>query len=123
MNSLEDAFLNLTIEEEKRTQAAASSVPIDSIPSSVNKKATYNYWSQLKACFFKRYLMTVRSPQGYFSIIQPLAFILTAVILSKAISNVSQQLYGFVSFICIGFTANTSIYCGGTAYDREKKTK
>jgi len=123
MNSLEDAFLNITIEEEKKHQAQASALDINTIPASINKKATYNYWMQLKACFMKRYLMTIRSPQGYFSIIQPLAFIFTAVIIPKAILDPSQQLVSFSAFLCVGFTANTSIYCGGSVYDREKKTK
>lgn len=121
MNSLEDAFLNITIEEEKKLQV--ESIEIDSVPPSINKKANYNYWSQLKACFIKRYLTTIRSPQGYFSIIQPLAFIMTSVIIPKAIPDKSQQLGSFSAFLCVGFTANTSIYCGGSVYDREKKTK
>lgn len=123
MNSLEDAFLNITIEEEKRHQAEAQALQINAVPESINKKANYNYWAQLKACFSKRYLMTIRSPQGYFSIIQPLAFILTSVIIPKGIPDKSSQLVSFSAFLCVGFTANTSIYCGGSVYDREKKTK
>ena len=123
MNTLEDAFLNITIEEEKKHQADSKALQMNSVPESINKKSNYNYWSQLRACFVKRYLMTIRSPQGYFSIIQPLAFILTSVIIPKAILDKSQQLVSFSAFLCVGFTANTSIYCGGSVYDREKRTK
>lgn len=123
MNSLEDAFLNITIEEEKKHQSQHRSLQVNSVPASINKKSTYNYWSQLQACFVKRYLMTIRSPQGYFSIIQPIAFIITSAIIPKAIPDKSQQLGSFSAFLCVGFTANTSIYCGGSVYDREKKTK
>lgn len=121
MNSLEDAFLNISIEEGKKDQETA--INLSQAPASVNKKATYNFWAQLAACFMKRYLVTVRSPQGYYAIIQPIAFIITAIILPFSIQDETQRLASFCAFICIGFTANASIYCGSTVYDREKKTK
>ena len=123
MNSLEDAFLNITMEQESKQNAVSTEEIIRNPPASVNKKASYDFWSQLMACFTKRYLTIVRSPQGYFSIIQPLAFIITATIIPKSISDPNQSLVSFSAFLCIGFTANTSIYCGGSVYDREKKIK
>mgnify|MGYP001011430054 CR=1 FL=1 len=121
MNSLEDAFLNISIEEGKKDQNGA--INIKQAPESVNKRATYNFWAQLNACFLKRYLITIRSPQGYYAIIQPIAFIITAVILPYSIQDENQRLASFCAFLSIGFTANASIYCGSTVYDREKKTK
>lgn len=122
MNSLEDAFLNISIEEEKK-DPEANAIAINEPPASVNMKATYNFWAQLAACFMKRYLVTIRSPQGYYAIIQPIAFIITACLLPGSIQNEAQRLASFCAFLCIGFTANASIYCGSTVYDREKKTK
>lgn len=126
MNSLEDAFLRITIEDEKQRQTSESSAENikSNPPASISTRATYNFWAQMTACFYKRFLITIRSPQGYFSIIQPIAFILTATVLPGIIKqNQEQKVASFVAFIAVGFTSNTSIYCGSTVYDREKKVK
>lgn len=122
MNSLEDAFLNISIEEGKKDHEQEG-LKISNVPESINKTATYNFLEQLQACFFKRYLMTIRSPQGYFAILQPIAFILTATVIPQSIEDKNQKLAAFIAFMCIGFTANSSIYCAGTVYDREKRIK
>lgn len=122
MNSLEDAFLNISIEEGKKDKDNTV-VKIEDAPASVNKPATYNFWEQTSACFYRRYLNTIRSPQGYYAILQPIAFIVTATVLPNSISDQNQALASFVAFLCIGFTANSSIYCGSIVYDREKKIK
>lgn len=130
MNSLEDAFLNITLQEEKKSSHAeaelvsVTSIPVSpTIPDVIKKEATYNFWAQLSACFKKRFLVTKRSPQGYFSVIQPIAFIITATILPNTIDQPERRIASFVAFIAVGFTANCSIYCGSTVYDREKRTK
>ena len=125
MNSLEDAFLNISVQQEKKAQinedylVSTTSVTVG-IPDVIKKEATYKFWAQLSACFKKRFIVTKRSPQGYFSVIQPIAFIITATILPKTIDNSEQRIASFVAFIAVGFTANCSIYCGSTVYDREK---
>mgnify|MGYP006933345244 CR=1 FL=1 len=131
MNSLEDAFLNITVHEDKKAQATtdpnlvSSSTSINlGVPKAVTKQATYNFWAQLNACFVKRFLVTIRSPQGYFSVIQPIAFIITATILPNTVAgNNERRVATFAAFIAVGFTANSSIYCGSAVYDREKRTK
>ena len=118
MNSLEDAFLNITMESDKNHQALDFCTPL-----ALKSHATYNFWSQLQACAIKRYLVFRRSPQGYFSIVQPIAFLITATIVPKTIDNAEQQVASFAAFIIAGLVANTSIYCGSMVYDREKRIK
>ena len=118
MNSLEDAFLNITMDGDKNHMSINCPAP-----SAVKNQATYDFWSQFHACLIKRYLVFRRSPQGYFSIVQPLAFIITASIIPNTIDNREQKIAAFVAFIIAGLVANTSIYCGTIVYDREKKIK
>lgn len=121
MNSLEDAFLNITMKEADKNH---KSVNVQAeLPLSARNPPTFNFWSQFEACAYKRSLTFIRSPQGYFSIIQPLAFILTASILPQAMVNREQKIASFVAFVMAGLVANTSIYCGSVVYDREKRIK
>jgi len=131
MNSLEDAFLNITVQDEKKNnphpameQELVSMTSINfGVPEVIKKQATYKFWAQFSAIFKKRFIVTKRSPQGYFSVIQPIAFIITATLLPNTIANGEQRIASFVAFIAVGFTANCSIYCGSSVYDREKRTK
>lgn len=82
MNSLEDAFVNIGMDETAFLDKDLYQKKIEKIdeiqkmkiPASFSYPPKYDFFTQLHAIFYRKYLITTRTAQVYVSLLIPLVF-------------------------------------------------
>lgn len=117
MNSLEDAFINIGMDEEKfmDNQINRKSMPLKDVrlsmenrkidkkyemnsfdkikkPDCLSNPPVYRFSSQLTAIFFRKYYYTVRTFSSYLSLFIPLVLLIAGTVIINNISGLKKDL-------------------------------
>lgn len=125
MNSLEDAFVNIGLEEDKflakidhqsdvliRPEALQANVP-----ESINQNPKYVFWDQFTAMVLRKLFQTIRNAENLFFYFSPLIFIVFGFLYVTILGGNSEGPNGDLSrtiqlliYTVLGFSLSSSIY-------------
>jgi len=137
MNTLEDAFVNIGLNEDIITQNSQrhDSTAIQVIPpppSNQSKKLfvfincvdiQYKFSLQFSAMFMRKYYGTIRSPKNLFLSLMPLVGIILSTITTPQIPEPIIQLMLFMFMIGMMYSFNASVYSAFPVLERQIKLK
>ncbi|KAL4455080.1 hypothetical protein ABPG74_006462 [Tetrahymena malaccensis] len=147
MNTLEDAFINIGMDEEKYLNPGEqqgqekftdfSNIPV---PECLQKPPVFDFFNQTLACFQRKIFMTIRSVSIFISFFLPMALQLAGLFVAKfaitesAIDNsntdpdkqISLEFFQVIIFGIFGMLAYvfvTTSFCGVPVMEREFKLR
>ena len=136
MNSLEDAFINIGLDEEKflkkneNEDSKISYQEMIPVPDCLYYSPNYSFIEQFNAMFLRKYYSTIRSYQNAIMFALPLVFFIIGIVVSNQMSieeeienAVNLRLYIVSIFIVEAYSFGSSIYIGFTVFEREKNLK
>ncbi|KAL4503253.1 hypothetical protein ABPG72_000859 [Tetrahymena utriculariae] len=147
MNTLEDAFINIGMDEEKylnpgeyQGQEKFTDFSNIAVPECLQKPPVFDFLNQTFACFQRKIFMTIRSASIFISFFLPMALQLAGLFVAKyaitadAINNdntdldkqISLEFFQVIIFGIFGMLAYvfvTTSFCGVPVMEREFKLK
>lgn len=124
MNTLEDAFIKIGVDEEiQDAKDNHRAIEIPQVPQSINSNPQYKFLDQFKAMFMRRLLVNIRTPQTIIMTIFPIVFLLVMISISHLTSDSTGSSITLAVMICMAFALNSSVYCGFPVGERELKLK
>lgn len=125
MNSLEDAFINIGLEEEKYLAKIANpndvSIQTEEVqikaPDSINHNPRYVFWDQFTALLMRKFFQTVRNTENMFFYFSPLLFIIFGFLYTSVLGTDTSGATGdlvkaiqLLIYTLLGFSLSSSIY-------------
>ena len=145
MNSLEDAFINIGMEEEKYLQSKQGNVEelkneVENKneakytnfqdlkkPACLAKPPVYSFWTQFTAIFMRKYYFTIRSISSYVAIVIPLVILVVGCLIITRISELrgyyAFQIIFLSNFTAVGYSFNCGAYVTLPVLEREHNLK
>jgi hypothetical protein len=132
LSSLEDIFIKIGMD----ASSILSNEPLPELEKVQipNYQAVFDFSSQFKYIFIKKFKTTIRSPSVFFSILLPAIFIVIGVVIAMEaypysddpkteVGNTWGKQYTIAYFMALAFAFNTGAYCGSLVKEREIKFK
>jgi ABC-type multidrug transport system, ATPase component len=123
MNTLEDAFINIGVEQENQENQDDQRIEIAPVPKTIAKNPEYKFADQFSAIFKRKFLCTIRSPQNIIMSLFPIIFLVLSCFLANLQTDSVTQAIQFSQMTALAFGFNASIYCGFPVMEREQKLK
>lgn len=133
MNSLEDAFINIGVQEGQQTPPVEERIIQVNNNQSNNqvedtKKSSYNFKSQFKAMYWRKYHSTLRDTTTKVMILLPAFFVFVGISISSqdAGSHVLtdySNAYTFLFFVNFAYCLNSTVYAAFPVYERETRIR
>jgi len=139
MNSLEDAFINIGLQEEalfNPDYALQTQIQLNTkIPNYMVNTPSYSFCFQFEAMFLRKYFFFFRNFNNVLLLVLPVAFVIigtmfTAMKIQKegGFSEDDREFdtvktFLFLFLVNFAYSLNITIYCSFSVYERENKIK
>jgi len=128
LNTLEDVFVNIGLQEEMNEAAQAGAYTINTnenipMPESINQPSSYHFSKQVSAMFIRKLYCTIRNRTTMLQILFPLLYVILCNVLSTQVPGDMAQMITFVMGSMVGFLINTNVYVAFPVIERENNIK
>ena len=135
MNTLEDAFVNIGLDEERFLKGKKEDKEFESrneemipIPECLFNPPVYNFFEQFKSMFLRKVYIIIRNKLIMITFFLPILYFIIACVVGKVAKINGQaegsfKLYMVSIFIVQAYCFCSSIFVGFTVYENEKKLK